>query len=113
MHVEDVFTTYASGTPGRAFTRRQTVFWRAKVVDQIGAAVSGASGTSEMLKPSGDVLVTRTSTTGADGWALFSHATLSRDHRGTYPVRVTAVAKSGATYDPAANIRSSTTFTLE
>ena len=56
---------------------------------------------------------TKTATTGADGWALFSMNTVKNNATGTYTINVTGVSKSGATYDPGANVKSSTTFVLQ
>lgn len=113
MHVADVMTTDVNGNPQTTFTRGDTIYWRVKIVDQGGVAVSGASVTTQMLKPDGGVYATATGTTGADGWALFSKSTKGPDPAGTWTINVTNVTKTGATYDPAANVESSTTFTLQ
>jgi len=113
MHVADVMTTDINGNPQTTFTRGDTIYWRVKIVDQGGVAVSGASVTTQMLKPDGGVYATATSPTGADGWALFSKSTKGPDPAGTWTINVTNVTKTGATYDPAANVESSTTFTLQ
>jgi len=113
MHVADMLTTDVNGTPKSAFVRGDKVYWRVKIVDQTGSLVSGASVTTNLVKPNGSVWTTLTSTTGADGWALFSKSTLSNSQTGTYTINVTGVTKTGVTYDPAANVKSSITFTLQ
>lgn len=113
MHVDDILTTDANGSPQGTFSRGGTVYWRVKIVDQAAAVVSGASVTTEALLPSGGVWTTLTSTTGSDGWAVFSKKSNRNQATGTYTVRVTNVTKSGATYDANANLKTSTTFVLQ
>jgi hypothetical protein len=110
MHVSAIATTTASGAPAATFKHNETVFWRVQVVDAANAPVAGAAVTTETAI--GSVTeATSSSTTGADGWALFSRNARG-DRRGTYTIRVTAVSKTGASFDPAANVQSVTTFTL-
>jgi hypothetical protein len=52
------------------------------------------------------------STTGADGWALFDQKTNKPNPKGTYTINVTDVTKTGATYDPGANVKDSHQFSL-
>jgi hypothetical protein len=56
--------------------------------------------------------VTLTASTGADGWALFSKTTQRNSATGLYTIPVTNVTLAGATYSPAGNVKSSTTFTM-
>lgn len=114
MHVADIVTTDASGNPKSVFTKGETIYWKVKIVDQNNNPVSGATVTTDVLRPDGSVWVTKTATTGADGWTtLMSAKSVKSSPLGLYTVKVTNVTKAGATYDPAANVKSSTTFTLQ
>jgi hypothetical protein len=113
MHVADILTTDINGNPQTIFVVGDKIYWRVKIVDQNGGAVSGASVTTELIKPNGVLWTTLTSTTGADGWALFNKSTLSNSPTGTYTINVTGVTQTGATYNPAANVKSSTTCVLQ
>ena len=73
----------------------------------------GQSNEILLRKPNGSVWTTKNGTTGADGWALLSMNTVKNNATGTYTINVTGVSKSGATYDPGANVKSSTTFVLQ
>jgi hypothetical protein len=110
LHVSSVLTTDANGTPTTSFVRGQTVFWRVGIVDAANSPAPDAAVTT-VITFNGTTIATVTSTTGADGWALFSRGTRNRS-RGMYEIQISAVSKTGATYDPAANVQSSTTFTL-
>lgn len=71
------------------------------IVDAASAAVSGASVTVRWTKPNGST-ATGSATTSASGVAAI---TLSNQNKhGTYTCEVTNVAKSGWTYDSAANV---------
>lgn len=113
MHIADVLTTDVNGNPLSTFSRGDTVYYRVKIVDQGNAAVSGASVTVELRRPDNSLWNTKTATTDATGWALFNQKTVNSNPAGTYTAVVTGVTKSGATYDPAANVKSSTTFVLQ
>ena len=113
MHVADIYTADVNGTPQTVFTRGDTVYWRVKIVDQSGNPVNTASVTTELHKPDGSVWNTQTHSTGADGWVIMNKATLGSSPLGVYTINVTNVTKTGATYDPAANVKRSTTFTLQ
>jgi uncharacterized protein YfaS (alpha-2-macroglobulin family) len=82
-------------------------------VDQNGVPVSGAAVLSQILRPDGNSWATQTQTTNASGWALFTKATQNNNAKGTYTINVTSVTKTGATYNPAANVKSSTTFVMQ
>jgi len=112
MHAADLLTTDSAGNPKNTFTRGQTVFWRALIVDQNGAAVGGATVTVNNIAPNGSSSAF-TATTRSDGWALFSTTTKKNAARGVYTLRINSVTKSGATYEPSSNLRSSTTYTLQ
>src|SRR6185436_11626920 len=112
MHVADMLTTDVNGNPQPGFLRGDKIYWRVKIVDQAGNPVSGASVTTNLVKPNGSVWTTLTSSTDAGGWALFSKGTLNNSATGTYTINVTGVTKTGVTYDPAANVMSSITCTL-
>jgi YVTN family beta-propeller protein len=111
MHVADIKTTDGSGNSKTIFTRGETIFWRVKIVDQNNHPVGGASVKTRIFL-FGTAVFSATSTTGADGWALFSRPTGRGDLRAIYTLRVNSVSKEGATYDSSANVRSSTTFAL-
>jgi YVTN family beta-propeller protein len=112
MHVANVVTTDSAGNTKTTFTRGQTVFWRILVVNQDNAAVSGASVTVDLVAPN-NTTTRFTGTTRTDGWSLFSTTTKSNTARGVYTVRVNSVTKTNVTYDRAANLKSSTTYTIQ
>jgi hypothetical protein len=113
MHLQEIFTSDSAGNLKTVFKRGEFIYWRVKVIDQNDIAVSGASVSTTVVRPDGQTWTTQTSTTGSDGWALFTKKSLNGQPTGTYTINVTNVTKSGAAYDPAANIRSSTTYTLQ
>ncbi|HVG18486.1 MAG TPA: hypothetical protein VNI02_05485, partial [Blastocatellia bacterium] len=93
-------------------TRGQTIFWRVLVVDQNNSGVSGATVKTDLKAPN-NTSTMFTSTSRADGWALFSTSTKNNSARGSYTVLINSVTKSGATYDARFNLKTSTTFTLQ
>ena len=113
MHVADMLTTDINGNPQTVFAVGDKIYWRVKVVDQNGAVVAGASVTTELIKPNGALWTTLTSATDTGGWALFNKSTLSNSQTGTYTINVTNVTLAGAIYNPAANVKSSITCTLQ
>jgi len=113
MHVADIFTTDVNGVLKSTFVRGESIYWRVKIVDQSGNPVSDASVTVQVIRPSGQLFQTYTNPTGVDGFALYNYKSINSHPTGTYTLNVTAVSKSGATYDPAANVKSSTTFVLQ
>jgi hypothetical protein len=113
MHVFDIYTTDVNGNPQSIFIHRDTIYWRAKIVDQSGNPVSGATVTFVLYRPDGSQWSTKTATTGADGWALTNIGTVNSSPLGTYTITITNVTKTGNTYDPGANLKSSTTFVLQ
>jgi len=113
MHIAQLYTTDVNGTPKSTFNRGETVYYRAQIVDQSSLPVSGASVSFQILNPDGSLLTTASTTTDSNGWALFSKKTNNNYAVGTYTINVTNVTKAGATYDPAANVISSTTFLLQ
>jgi len=114
MHVADMYTTDVNGTLKTTFIAgTDTLYWRVKIVDQSGNPVSGASVSTSILNPSGNQWTAATATTGTDGWALFNHSTQKNNATGTYTINISGVTKTGATYDSSANVKSSTTFTMQ
>jgi sialate O-acetylesterase len=113
MHVEDIYTTDANGTPKDVFQKKETIYYRVQVLDQNDGAVEGANVDTEILKPSGQLWTTQSSDTGADGWALFSKTTNPAAPSGLHTINVTGVTKSGATYDPNANVKDTHQFELQ
>lgn len=113
MHVFDFYTTDANGNPQSTFIHGNTIYWRAKIVDQSGNPVSGATVSFLLYRPDGNQWSNKTATTGADGWALSNIGTVNSSPLGTYTINITNVTKTGATYDPGANVKSSTTFVLQ
>jgi hypothetical protein len=111
MHVEDIFTTDASGVPKDVFTAGEIVYYQVQILDQSGGPVDAATVTCEIQRPSGTW--TNVETTGADGWAYFSQRTLKPNPLGTYTIYVIDVTKSGATYDPNQNVKDYHQFTLQ
>jgi Right handed beta helix region len=113
MHVFDIYTTDVNGNPQSIFIHRDTIYWRAKIVDQSGNPVSGAAVTFVLYRPDGNQWSTKTATTGADGWALTNIGTVNSSPLGTYTITITNVTKTSATYNPGANLKTSTTFVLQ
>lgn len=114
MHIQDIFTTDVNGNPKSTFIAgTDTIYWRVQIVDQNGVPVSGAAVLSQILRPDGNSWATQTQTTNASGWALFTKATQNNNAKGTYTINVTSVTKTGATYNPSANVKSSTTFVMQ
>ncbi|HST21856.1 MAG TPA: hypothetical protein VLR90_12095, partial [Blastocatellia bacterium] len=112
MHSADVISTDSNGNPKTVFTRRETIYWRVKIVDQNNSAVSGASVKTTLSDSVNSTFSSPTATTNAQGWAVFSAVTKSNSRTGTYTVRLNTVTKTGATYNANANVKSSTTLTL-
>lgn len=112
MHVLDIWTTDAAGAPKTTFAKGETLYWHVKIVDQNGNPISGATVITHTTKPNGSGY-DQSMTTGADGVAHFSKKTSGGDSVGTWTIAVTNVAKTGATYNPGANVKSSTTFVLQ
>jgi uncharacterized protein YfaS (alpha-2-macroglobulin family) len=114
MHIAALFTTDINGNPQTTFIHGNPVYYRAQVVDQNNAPVSGATVTTQVYRPDGSLWQSnKTGTTDASGWATFSLGTVNNSPLGTYTINITNVTKTGATYDPAANVTSSTTFVLQ
>jgi sialate O-acetylesterase len=115
MHVEDIHTTDAAGTPQDVFsaTNKEVIYYRALIHDQFNSPVDGALVTTDIIWPDDRVWTTIEETTGANGWALFSKGTTKPQQKGTYHVDVTDVTKSGATYNPAANVKDVHYFEVE
>jgi len=113
MHVDDIYTTDVSGNLQSVFVAACTIYYRVKIVDAWGAPVSGATVSTALVRPDGQQWTTRTATTGAEGWALFNQVATKRQVKGTYTINVTNVTKNLATYDRDANLKTSTTFTLQ
>jgi YVTN family beta-propeller protein len=110
LHVGNLITTDVNGNAKTSFRKGQTIYWRALIVDQNNAPVSGASVQTGVT---GALTASRTSTTGSNGWALFNMTTASNSARGTSTIRVNTVSKANTTYDPGANVKTSVTFTLQ
>jgi hypothetical protein len=114
MHVADLLTTDSAGTPKTLFNRGDTVYYKAQIVDQSGNPVSGATVNFDLRYPDGSLCCTASLITDSTGWTpLWSKKTGNNYPIGTYTLNVTGVTKIGATYDPAANVISSTTFVLQ
>ena len=113
MHVADMYTTDSNGNPQSAFTSGATVYWKVQIVDQSGNPVSGASVDTNIKRPTGaNYISSAKGTTDATGWtALISHSVNVGSTPGTWTVNLNGVTKTGATYDAAANVKSSASFT--
>jgi len=112
MHVDGIWTTDAGGNPLSVFTRSCTVYWKVRIYDGNGIPVPGASVVTKVYKPNGSLHVTKTGTTGTDGTVTLSQSYNSVSTAGTYAIQVSAVTKSGYTYDPAANTVTQCSFVL-
>jgi hypothetical protein len=113
MHVADIYTTDSAGTPKDTFNCGDTIYWRAKIVDGNNSPVNGAAVTTKLLKPDQSTYATVNGTTGTDGWATFSKGTKGPDPTGTWSVTVYSVTRSGYTYDPNANAKTTHQFTMQ
>ena len=110
VNVADIRTTDTSGNAKSTFRRRDTIFWRVRVIDGNGDAVGDASVQTNVMF-GGVPIATLTATTASDGWAQFSRSAQGYVV-GVYTVTVSAVSKSGAVYDAANDVKNSTTYTL-
>jgi hypothetical protein len=113
MHVEDIYTTDASGNPQDVFAPKDVVYYQVQILDQSSGPVDSASVTTDLFWPDDTLLTTLTSTSGADGWAYFSKRTNPNYPLGTYTIEVANVTKEGATYDPNANVKDVHQFMLQ
>ncbi|MGE5529219.1 MAG: fibronectin type III domain-containing protein [Patescibacteria group bacterium] len=107
MHVESIWSCDASGNPKEIFTKAaDNYMWRVKIFDGNGAPVAGASVTSRLYRPGNyptQVWQTFTATTDANGTAAFAKGSKSNDTTGYYTMDVSAVTKSGMTWDTSAD----------
>jgi DNA-binding beta-propeller fold protein YncE len=110
IHVADVATTNADGRIDTTFRRRDTVFWRVRVVNQGGSPVASAFVQTDLTLGTTRI-ATLSARTGTDGVAQFSRSAQT-DATGTYSISVTSVSAVDMTYNPAANIETSTTYVL-
>jgi hypothetical protein len=115
MHVETIYTTDVNGTPKDTFsaTNREKIYWRIQIKDDVGNPVEGATVSSELRKPSGQLWVTRQDETDSGGWVYFNQSTTKPQPKGTYTANVTDVVKSGVAYDEASNVKDSHQFLVE
>ena len=113
MHVLDIYTTDSSGNLKTSFVSGETVYWKVKIVDQFGNPVSGAVVDCNIKRPTGaNYISSQKRTTDATGWTpLFSKSVNVGSTPGTWTVNVIGVTKTGATYNAAANVKSSASFT--
>lgn len=112
MHVEDIWTTDSAGAPKTVFNLSETVYWHVKIFDQSNNPVGSAAVTTHTTKSDGtgfDNLVN----TGADGIAHFNQKIGPSNPTGLWTISVVNVVKSGATYNPSANVKTSTTYTIQ
>jgi YVTN family beta-propeller protein len=110
LHVANLITTDVNGNAKTSFRRGQTVYWRALIVDQNNAPISGASVRTDVT---GTLTASRTSNSGSNGWALFNMTTSNNSARGTSTIRVNSVSKTNTTYNSGANVKTSVSFTLQ
>jgi len=113
MHVFDMYTTDSSGNLKTSFVSGETVYWKVKIVDQFGNPVSGAVVDCNIKRPTGaNYISSQKATTDATGWTpLFSKSVNVGSTPGTWTVNVISVTKTGTSYNPAANVKSSASFT--
>jgi hypothetical protein len=113
MHVFDMYTTDINGNPKSSFVSGETVYWKVKIVDQSGNPVSGALVDTYIKRPTGaNYISTQKATTDATGWTPLFNKTISVGSTpGTWTINLNGVTKTGATYDPAANVISVAYFT--
>jgi hypothetical protein len=112
MHVAALMTTDANGTPKDVFLAGETLYWRARIVNQSGSPVSGATVSTKVTRADGSVSPIYNAVTNTNGWAFFSQTTAPTWPTGPYSVQVTNVTKTGATYDPTQNVGTPHSFTV-
>ncbi|HSA60404.1 MAG TPA: thrombospondin type 3 repeat-containing protein [bacterium] len=106
IHVSDFRLSLLTGT---------VVEWVAKVVDQAGRAVSGATVTTEVycgsqcLSP-GSLWAVRSAITDSNGSAKMNTSGLTGATVGVYKVKVTSASAPSATYSASANVGTCGTF---
>ena len=114
MHVAAMYSCDSSGTPKTTFIAGvdNPVHWRVRILDAYGNPVSGVTLVTQPYKPDGSTWGgTITSTSGADGWAVFSKSAPKATGAGVYTVKVTSAAKTGWTYNTSANVITTISFT--
>jgi hypothetical protein len=79
--IADIWTTDAAGTPKSTFANNAPVFYRVKIVDELGAPVPGTTVTTRIYAPTWDWLTTSTlsAVTDANGVASFTAQTSGSD----------------------------------
>lgn len=114
IHVADIWTCDGNGNAKGTFVRPETVYWKVKIVDASGNPVSGVTVTTELYRPgSSSVWTTKSGTTDAAGIATMNIGLVNNSATGTYTIKISAVTKSGWSYDSAANVKSQTTFIVQ
>ena len=114
MHVAAMYSSDLTGTPKTTFIPGidSPVYWRVRILDAYGNPVSGVTVVTQPYKPDsstwGGII---TSTTGLDGWAVFSKIAPKATGTGAYTVKITSVAKISWTYNTGANVITTITFT--
>ena len=112
IHVAALNTTDVNGAPKDVFLAGETLYWRARIVNQNGNPVSGATVSTKLTRADGSVSPAYNIVTNAEGWALFSQTTTTSWPKGAYSVQVTNVTKTGATYDSSQNVGTPHAFTV-
>ena len=85
-------------------------------MDKNDRPVPAAPVTVDVLRPDGSVLATQTVATGSEGIVLFIQNIAAKEPGGTYILRVVDITNqdfNDATYDPSANVKTSTTFEVK
>jgi len=117
MHVAAISTTGAAYHDSQsAFARGGLVYWKIQVVDEHSVSVPAAVVTTDVLRPDGTLLSRQPIRTGTDGVALFSCPLPATEPAGTYTIQISQITHSDladATYDPAADFKSTTTFSVQ
>jgi len=102
MHISSIEMSYKKAG------RNYTVYTTVSIVDENGAAVSGASVTLSMALPGSGTAI-GSATTGTDGSVTFSYTSKTT---GTYTSTVTDVTHSSFTYNPGANVETSESLSV-
>jgi hypothetical protein len=113
MHVEDIWTADANGTPQTVFSKGSYYYVHAIIEDQNGAPVSGAYVSLYTTKSDDTGYDWPCGLTDENGECVNDKKIGPKDPSGVWTVAVTDVTKDGATYDPNANVKDSTTFTVQ
>jgi hypothetical protein len=116
MHIADIYSTDASFKNLQdTFSVGDHLYWVVKIVGWDNEPIAAAVVRTNILRPDGSLLASQPMKTGTNGTALFAYQIDASEPAGIYILRVGTVTYTdvpGATYDQAANFKSSINITL-